>query len=226
MRLLFMRPLLLQRLFIPCLCLLFFSGCGFLGTSSEKTARELAVEGTRLYEKGRYRDALETFDQLKEWYPFSPYVSLAELKRADTLYKIKEYPQAILAYEEFENLHPQNEAVPYVVYQIGRCYFDQMDSVDRDQQAAQQAIIIFKRLLLQHPQSTYTDKTKDHIATCRQNLAGHELYVGRHYFKSKRYKGALKRMQVILTQYPETDAAQEAAQYVEKIRPLLADTEG
>ncbi len=184
------------------------------------------MEGNRLYEKGRYRDALEAFDQLKEWYPFSPFVSLAELKKADTLYKMKEYPQAVLAYEEFENLHPQNEAVPYVVYQIGRCYFDQMDSVDRDQQVTQQAIIVFERLILQHQQSTYADQAKDHITVSRENLAGHELYVGRHYFKAKHYKGALKRMQTILTQYPETDAAQEAAQFVEKIKPLVDNSEG
>ncbi len=184
------------------------------------------MEGTRLYEKGRYRDALEAFDQLKEWYPFSPYVSLAELKKADTLYKMKEYPQAILAYEEFENLHPQNEAVPYVVYQTGRCYFDQMDSVDRDQQVTRQAITVFERLVQQHPQSPYADQAREHIVTCRQNLAGHELYVGLHYFKTKRYKGALVRMQTILAQYPETDAAMEAAQYVEKIKPLIDNSEG
>ena len=183
------------------------------------------MEGVRLYEKKRYRDALEAFEQLKEWYPFSPYVSLAELKRADSLYKIKEYPQAILAYEEFENLHPQNEAVPYVIYQIGRCYFDQMDTVDRDQMATQQAITVFERLVQQHPQSPYAEKANEHIATCRQNLAGHELYVGRHYFKTKRYKGALSRMQTIVKKYPETDAAQEAAQYIDKIMPLLSESE-
>lgn len=221
-----MRNIILRRVFCVCLCLLFLTSCGTLGGFQEKTARELAVEGTRLYEKKRYRDALETFDQLKEWYPFSPYVSLAELKKADTLYKMEEYPQAILAYEEFENLHPQNEAVPYVVYQIGRCYFDQMDTVDRDQKTTEQAVIIFERLILQYPQSTYADQAKDHIATCRQNMAGHELYVGRHYYKTKRYKGAFKRMEVILTQYPETDAANEAAQLLEKIQPHLADNEG
>jgi outer membrane protein assembly factor BamD len=221
-----MRNIILQRLFIFSLCLLFLTGCGTWGGSKETSARELAMEGIRLYEKGRYRDALEVFDQIKEWYPFSPYVSLAELKKADTLYKMKEYPQAILAYEEFENLHPQNEAVPYVVYQIGRCYFDQMDTVDRDQQATQQAITVFNRLILQHPQSPYADKAKGHISECRQNLAGHELYVGRHYYKGKRYKGAFKRMQTILTQYPETDAAREAAQLLEKIKPHLAEKEG
>lgn len=221
-----MRIINIQRVLSICLCLFFLIGCGTLGGAREKTARELAVEGTQLYEKKRYRDALEAFGQLKEWYPFSPYVSLAELKKADTLYKMREYPQAVLAYEEFENLHPQNEAIPYVVYQIGRCYFDQMDSVDRDQQSTQKAIIVFERLILQHPQSTYADQAKDHISTCRQNLAGHELYVGRHYYKTKRYKGALKRMEVILAQYPETDAAQEAAQLLEKIKPRLAENEG
>ena len=184
------------------------------------------MDGTRLYEKRRYRDALEVFERLKEWYPFSPYVSLAELKKADTLYKMQDYHQAIMAYEEFENLHPQNEAVPYVVYQIGRCYFDQMDSVDRDQQTSQQAINVFERLIRQHPQSPYAERAGEHIATCRQNLAGHELYVGRHYFKTKRYKGALRRMETILTQYPETDAAREAAEYVEKIRPIIGHSDG
>ena len=92
------------------------------------------------YERGDYSRAIEKFEKLKDWFPFSRYAILAELKIGDANYNLERYQEAIFAYEEFEKLHPRNEAIPYVIYQIGRCYFDQIETIDRDQNSARKAL--------------------------------------------------------------------------------------
>ncbi|GAJ15539.1 unnamed protein product, partial [marine sediment metagenome] len=88
---------------------------------------------------------------------------LAELKTADAYYNIKEYEESVASYEEFESLHPRNEAIPYVIFQIGLCYFEQIDTIDRDQTPAKKALNTFKRLKKQFPGDSYTIKGEEHI---------------------------------------------------------------
>lgn len=141
--------------------LLVFSGCSLFKPKKEKTAQELADKGMAEYSDKNYRVAIDTFSDLKNWYPFSKYAILADLKIADSYYELEEYDEAVHAYSEFENLHPRNEAVPEVVYKTGLCYFNQIDTIDRDQSNASKALNTFNRLLQQFPDSEFSDKARE-----------------------------------------------------------------
>ncbi|MDM8550812.1 outer membrane protein assembly factor BamD [Desulfobacterales bacterium HSG2] len=203
--------------------LLFCSGCAWFQTKSEKTAEELISDGMTAFEKGKYRKSLESFEKLKDWYPFSKFAILAELKTADAHFHLGEYQEAIFAYEGFENLHPRNEAVPYVIYQVGLCHFEQIDSIDRDQTAAQKALDTFNRLVRQFPGDDYARKAREHIGKCKKNLAEHEFYVGIFYYKSKHYKAALSRFQAILSDYPDAPVLQDAQRYAGLCEKVIED---
>jgi outer membrane protein assembly factor BamD len=199
----------------------FLSGCSCFQKKDEKSAQELSLEGMEEYQKGNYSLAIQSFEKLKDWYPFSKFAILAELKIADAHYRLNHYDEAILAYEEFEGLHPKNESIPYVIYQIGRCYFDQIDAVDRDQSSTKKALDTFKRLQRQFPNHSYSKRADAHIHKCLQSLAGHEFYVGHFYFKTKRYKAALKRFEKILYDYPDVGIHQKAIEYIVRCETIL-----
>ena len=192
----------------------FFSGCAWFKHTEEKNAQELVSDGISDYRDGDYKDALESFEKLKDWYPFSKYAILAELKIADAHYKLSQYDEAVIAYEDFENLHPRNEAIPYIVYQIGRCYFEQIETVDRDQNNAQKALITFRRLKKQFPDSVYAVKARENIKLCLKSLAGHDLYVGLFYYKTKHYKAALDRFKSIISNYSDVGVHNQALKYI------------
>ena len=178
------------------------AGCAWLtGSKQVESAEELAQKGMASFEEEDYKDALKAFNTLKERYPYSRYAILAELKVADAHFYRKEYPEAIGAYEDFVQLHPKNEAIPYVKYQIGVCYYEQMLSRDRDQTPTRLAILSFERLLKEHYDSAYASEATKKINDCRKLLAEHELYVGRFYYKSKHYSAALGRFEGVLTGY-------------------------
>lgn len=206
--------------------LLVFSGCAWFKTKEEKTAQELVSDGMDAFNDGDYKDAVESFEKLRDWYPFSKYVILAELKIADAYYHIQDYEEAVSAYEDFENLHPRNEAVPYVIYQTGLCYFEQIDTIDRDQTSAKKALDIFKRLVKQFPGDLYSKRAEENIKECIKSLAGNEFYVGMFYFKSKHYKAALHRFQSILSNYSDVGIHQKALQYLTRCEELLKKQQG
>ena len=189
-------------------------GCATVDKKTEKPAKDLAKEGMEQFNKEKYKAANETFQKIKDWYPFSKYSILAELKLADSHYHLHNYDEAIMAYEEFEDLHPLNEAIPYVIYQKGLCYFDQIDTIDRDQKTTRKALSIFKRLESQHGGSSYTEKAASHIKKCMEKLANNEFYVALFYFKSKNYKAALNRFQKISVNYPDSGLNSRSLKYI------------
>ena len=207
------------------LCLVFLaSGCAlFEGPRRmEKTAEQLAAEGSSAFTRGKYRDAVKAYTDLKDWYPFSRYAILAELKIADAHFNLKEYDQAIAAYEQFERMHPRNEAIPYVINQIGMSWYNQMDTVDRDVTPAKNALAQFRRLMEQFPDDEYAKKASELITACLDKIAGHELYVAEFYMKTGQYLAALKRFEFIVEFYPGTQQSEKALNLIPECAALAA----
>lgn len=201
--------------------LLLISGCAWFETKEERSAQELVSDGMDQFNDGDYKKAIESFEKLKDWYPFSKFVILAELKTADAYYHLKNYEDAVVGYEDFENLHPRNEAIPYVIYQTGLCYFEQIDTIDRDHTPAIKAMEIFMRLQKQFPGNLYANRAEEHIKKCIKILAGHEFYVAFYYFKTKHYKAALNRFKWVLANYPDVGIHEKALQYIALCEDLL-----
>jgi outer membrane protein assembly factor BamD len=221
----------MKKFFIACFIFCFlFSGCtamqeawrALTGEEEEYSAQELAWLAMDLYERGDYSRAIEKFEKLKDWYPFSKYAILAELKIGDAHYKKEQYEEAVFAYEEFEKLHPRNEAIPYVIYQIGRCYYDRIDSIDRDQVPARKALDAFQRLIKQFPKDQYARLAEDHIVACFKSLAGNEYIIGLFYYKSKHYEAAYSRFMAVVSNYPDVGYHQKALKYIAKCQASLA----
>lgn len=209
--------------FFAAVTLLASAGCAWFGDKQqERPAAELIRDGVAAFEDGKYQESIKHFEQLKDWYPFSKYAILAELKIGDANYHLANYAEAIAAYEEFEQLHPRNEAIPYVIYQIGRCYYEQTDTIDRDQTTAKKAVEVFQRLAQSYPESPYTRQSQSHILNCYKQLAGHEFYVATFYYNNKRTKAALQRFNAVVSKYPDVGYHHQALQYIAMCEARIA----
>jgi len=207
------------------LVLLPLFGCSLFVTTYEggKSPEELVSEGSSAFVSGEYRTAINAYTDLKDWYPFSKYAILAELKIADAHFELKEYDEAIAAYEEFERMHPRNEAIPYVIYRTGLSWFQQIDTVDRDNTPAKNALVQFNRLIERFPASEQAEAAQDNIKKCLANLSGHELYVADYYMRTKSYTAALKRYEALVENYPGTEASKKALNKIPECRQLAED---
>ncbi len=213
----------MKKLFLFAAILLLFFGCALFEEPDEmeKSAQELVSEGSFAFASEKYRAAIKAFTDLINWFPFSQHAILAELKIADAHYNLKEYDEAVFAYEDFEKMHPKNEAVPYVIYQMGLCWFNQLDTIDRDNTPAKNSLDLFKRLINRFPASEYVNKAKENIKKCIANLAGHDLYVADFYMKTKKYKAALKRYESIIENYPNSKESKQALIKIPECQTLL-----
>jgi len=178
-------------------------------------ADTLATTGMEAFDRGNYTEALQAFDEILNRYPFSPQAMLAELKAADCHYYKKDYLQAKTLYKEFEERHPTNEAIPYVMFQIGMCDFSRIDRIDRDISSARESIQSFSRLLRAAPDSPYTSEAKARIRAANDFLVNHEYFVAVFYVRTKKYEQAQHRLKYILAMYPE-------AVIIPKAKALLA----
>ena len=202
------------------------SGCSFLGFGKkdrQDSPEELMSKGMNEFRKGDYKEAVELFQKLKDRYPYSKLAVHAELKLADSLFKRKEFEEAAETYIEFERLHPRNEAIPYVIYQQGMCHFLRMGKIDRDQTSTKNAVKEFERLQRKFPDDPFSMMAERRIRKCISNLAEHEFYVGRFYYKSGHYVAALKRFEYLINHYPDAGQYEETLVYISKCKEKLAE---
>jgi outer membrane protein assembly factor BamD len=195
----------------------FFSSLGFRASSPD-TAENLALKGLDYYSQGKYDKAKRSFETLLNQYPFSEYSLLAELKTADSNFYLESYEEAFLQYKDFEEHHPTNEAIPYVMFQMAMCYYNQIDTIDRDTSRATNAIYAFSRLLRTFPNSAYTQEAQARVMAARNFLANHEYYVASFYERTYAYEEAIGRLEYLLRQYPDTNIAPKAEMLLYDLR--------
>jgi outer membrane protein assembly factor BamD len=185
----------------------FLFGCGGKAKDVKKIEGDpeiLYKQGLARFNKRDYPEALKRFEELKSSFPDSPpYTLWAELKAGDCHFLQKEYVEAIAAYEEFKKIHPSHEEIPYVQFQIGMSYFNQMFTLDRDQTPTKKALSSFEYLIANYPPSLFTEKAKEKIGVCKKRLADHEFYIGNFYYKRGRFQAAASRFEGLLQKFPK-----------------------
>jgi outer membrane protein assembly factor BamD len=193
------------------------TGCGLFRDNTEKTATELITEARQEFNDEDYLDAVELFEKLKNWYPFSEHVKEAEIKIADSYFEMRKYMEAIRAYQTFERLHPLDKEAERSAFRIGESYYKQILSIDRDQSYTQKALKSFIRFINNYPGSKLVPEAKKYADDCIKKIAESELYVGNFYFKQKKWEAAKKRLNDIVKNYPGTDTAKKAKELLDKI---------
>ena len=218
---------LLPQLLLLAILILPLSGCSSLKSwfdfSSDDDVdlqvpvRTLASKGMDDYTIGRYFTALEYFEEILDKYPFSPEAILAELKAADCNYFMEKYPEALVQYKAFEERHPTNEAIPYVMFQKAMCNYKKIDRIDRDTAGATESIQLFKQLLRAYPDSPYTTEAKAKIRAAQEFLANHEFFVVEYYVRTEKYSEAQARLKYMLAAYPDAAIAPKAKEMLARL---------
>jgi outer membrane protein assembly factor BamD len=177
------------------------------------------------YQSGDYKKSIELFQRVKEEYPLSPLAIAAELGVADAYFSGKQYLEAELVYAEFLNLHPTNENLPYVMYQIGMCHFNDMTSIDRDQSETFKALKEFERLMARFPGSKFSFMAEKMVRECRKALGEQEFYVGEFYFNIKEYAAALRRFEKVIREYPNVGLDYKVSFFIAETKRRMAEAE-
>jgi outer membrane protein assembly factor BamD len=200
---------------IVCVVLLGCAGKKKTQSAAPKDPTVLYTQGMVLFNNGKYKEAIEIFTQLKDYFPSDElYASKADIRIADCYRLRKEYPEAITRYLEFKKQYPFHPDIPYVEYQVGLCHYRQVLSKDRDQKATVRALTAFQNVVANYPDTVFAEKAQEKVIICRRRLAENELYVARFYLRKGKYAAAEKRASSALAKYSASGVDDQALYYL------------
>ena len=167
-----------------------------IACSSEKPkgkteAEILYKEAEELMEAERYILATEKLNTIKTQHPYSFYATPAELMQADILYAQESYVEAAAAYLLFRDFHPRHEKISYVIFRIAESFYKQIpDTIDRDLEAAMEAIKYYDEVIVKYPDSSYKIDSEKRIKSAKKMLREKDQYIADFYFKTNQFSPA------------------------------------
>jgi outer membrane protein assembly factor BamD len=96
------------------------------------------------------------------------------------------------------------------MYQKAMTHYKRMDRVDRDTTGAIEAIKLFDQLQRAYPDSPYAAEAVIRMQEATEFLADHEFAVVQFYVRTEKYSQAEKRLNYIITMYPEAKIIPQA----------------
>ncbi len=174
------------------------------------TAKAEYEAAKRKVEHGDYALAAVDLEKFPSRHPYSKYAVKAELLRIFAAYKDEEFVLSETLAERFIQRHPRHPNVDYAKYMLAMSHYHERSGSEHDQTQTRAAIEAFKRLIADHPGSEYARDGAQRLQRLYNELAAHELNVGRFYFDRERYVAAANRFQTIVEKYQTTPAIEEA----------------
>ncbi len=202
-----------RRILLPVLLVVALSACSRpdpLERAGEMPPQELYATAERLLEEERFEQAAKAFEEVERQHPYSDYATRAQLMAAVAYYQGGDYDAAIAAARRFVELHPGHPDVPYALYLIGESWYEQLESVERDQTAAERALEAFRELIRRHPDSDWAKDARLKIDLLLDHLAGREMEIGRFYAEQGRWLAACNRFRRVVEDYQTTTHVPEA----------------
>ncbi len=187
--------------------LLLVVGCSSVqtDTSYSGSARYRFEQGQEALEDSEYLEAVKHFTYVKNKFAYSKYAALSELRLADTYFEQDKYPEAIQGYSTFVRVRPNHRKVPFAMWRIGICHFEQIPSSfflfppahEKDHGATKDALRAFRRYVDRFPDDEHNGEARERILDCRRELADFELYVARFYLRQDRPVSARGRLETL-----------------------------
>jgi len=210
-------------LLLMCICIAGIPACSYFKAKPELSAEENYNNGMKEFEDKDYEDAIPYFEKIIENYPFSKYALASELKIAESYFLDEKYMEAVVHLQGFEELHPTNENIPYVIWMKGVSYFEQASSIDRDMTSLENAEREFLKLQSRFPENSFREKGDAVLKEVRERLARHDFYVAKFYYRDGYYEPAIRRIEKVLREYPELGFKDRLYYYLGKSYFFLQD---
>lgn len=178
-----------------------FTGCSSMEEFDKNTPDGLFKIAQRYEKAERYEEALSSYSELKNKFPYSRFAVTSELKIADIHFERESFAEAKVAYELFKEFHPKHPKSDFVTYRIGLASYKQLpETIDRDLSASKEALTYFSILQKSYPGSQYIKDANEKAAEIEKKLIEKELYIADFYFKKEQYLSALGRYERLVQQ--------------------------
>ena len=161
------------------------------------------LNGDTLYAAKKFNEAELIFPQ-SEWAP------VAALMTAYVYYSDDYYRDAIFELERFLKVYPKHKDIDYAYFLLAMCYYENIVDEKRDLDPLIKSRDTFQYIIKNFPSTDFATDAKFKIDLINDRLAGKEMYIARHYLKSKKWIPAINRFKNVLENYQTTIYVEEA----------------
>tara|TARA_B100000674_G_C37958700_1_gene970933 strand:- start:270 stop:1130 length:861 start_codon:yes stop_codon:yes gene_type:complete len=171
---------------------------------------ELYNEAYREFLDGDIVYAAKKFNEAELIFPQSEWAPIAALMTAYVYYSDDYYPDAIFELERFLKVYPDHKDVSYAHFLLGMCYYENIIDEKRDLAPLLKSKNEFQFVIDNYPSTEFAIDAQFKIDLINDRLAGKEMFIARHYLKSKKWIPAINRFKYVLENYGTTVYVQEA----------------
>jgi outer membrane protein assembly factor BamD len=181
---------------------------------------ELYEQGSIFLSNGDIPSAVTTFETLEARFPFSTYSQQSILDLAFAYYDYGEKDSTIAECDRFIDLYPNHPNLDYAFYlralsnlEKGQPFFQEIlgqDVSKYDVSRLKDAYNDFLLIANRFKDSKYADDASNRLIFLRDNMAKHEIYVARYYFKRGAYVASSERSKYMLEKYPGAPSTEGA----------------
>ena len=168
-----------------------------------KEGYEELLNGDILYAANKFNDAESIFPQ-SEWAP------MASLMAAYAYYSQDYYFEAIDQIESYMKKYPNHINMDYAHFILAMCYYENIVDEKRDLQPLLRSKKEFELIITKYPNTDFALDAKFKLELIEDRLAGKEMFIARHYLKSKKWIPAINRFKTVLKSYETTVYVEEA----------------
>jgi outer membrane protein assembly factor BamD len=218
-RVLMFRPaLLLLGLLVATVLSACATGDSRIPAAGEQDAdKYLFDRGTDALQRRRWIEAREYFRRLVDTYPTSPFRQDAKLGIGDSFLgegRVESHILAASEFREFLRFFPLANRADYAQYRLALSQVRQVLSPERDQTATHEALRELETFIKTYPSSQYMPDVLKLEREMRDRVAEHEFLVGRHYFRTRWYPGAISRLERLMKEDPQFTKRDEVYYYL------------
>ncbi|RZJ05331.1 MAG: outer membrane protein assembly factor BamD [Rubrivivax sp.] len=199
------------------------SGCGSTAKddpNSQAALDKLYADAKEDLNSGSFDRAIKTLEKIEGRAAGTTMGQQATLDLAWAYHKTNERAQAVTTLDRFIKLNPSSPAIDYALFMKGIVNFSEdlglfgrlanQDVSERDQQASREAMLAFRQLIEQFPESKYAPDAQVRLDFITNTLAAYEVHVARYYFNRKAYVAAANRAQSAVAEFQYAPAVEEA----------------
>ena len=218
------------KLFVILLLSLFFiNSCGkdvSKKTIIKEKSLELQVleaynEGLEALEGGDVLFAAKKFNEAEILFPQSKWAPKSALMAAYSYYRQDYYGDAIAELLRFIKVYPRDKNLDYANYLLAICYYEQIVDEKKDTESILKAKENLEMVIKNFPNTEYALDSKFKLDLINDLLASKELYIGRYYFKKKKWIPSINRFRKIVDDYENTIYVEEALHRLVEVNYLI-----
>ena len=190
--------------------------------------KDLKSQMIELYEEGyeAFLDkdtlfAAKKFNEAELIYPQSEWAPIAALMTAYVYYADDYYTDAIYHLERYLKIYPKHKDVDYAHYLLGMCFYENIIDEGRDLGPLLNAKKEFEILTKEYPNTEFAIDANFKLDLIHDQLAGKEMYIGRHYARSQKWIAAINRFKNVLENYETSIYVEEAIYRLAEIHYII-----